>query len=101
MNRYYRQLRTNKNDVENSLKIGGILLNISSNLTKIGNNENNVSSNLNKIDENTSNLNKIDENKNNILSNLNQINDIKSILTLEIFKKHIVLKINHLNLTVI
>ena len=69
MNRYYRQLRTNKKDVENSLKIGGMLLNISSNLTKIGDNKTSISSNLKLINTNktdiSSNLGKINNNKSN------------------------------------
>ena len=79
---------------------------ISSNLGKIDTNKCDISSNLGKISDNkiniSSNLGKISDNKTNISSNLNHINDIKSILpALEIFKKPIVLKINHLNLIVI
>ena len=42
MDKYYQQLRTNEKDVENSLKIGSMLLDISSNLTKIEDNETNI-----------------------------------------------------------
>ena len=66
-------------------------------------NKNNISSNLGIINTNkgniSSNLGIVNTNKSNISSNLNEIKYIKSIFPkLEIFKKHIVLKINHLNL---
>ena len=56
MDKYYRQLRANKKDVQNSLKIGSMLLNISSILEKIDANTSNVSSSLGKIDANTCNV---------------------------------------------
>ena len=124
--RYWRKIESVENNIKNSIQISSILLklkeydeklgdlskignnenNISSNLDKIGNNENNISSNLGIINTNkndiSSNLGKISDNNTNISSNLNQINNIKSILpTLEIFKKNMVLKTNHLNLIVI
>ena len=101
------KIDTNKNNISSDLgKIDTNKNDISSNLGKIDINKNNISSNLeirntNKSDI-SSNLGKINNNENNISSNLNQINDIKSILpTLEILKKHIVLKTNHLDLIVI
>ena len=76
MDKYYRQLKTNKKDVENSLKIGCTLINISSNSEKIGNNENSISSNLGKIGNN----------ENSISSNLGKINNIKNDMSIKIKK---------------
>ena len=104
MDKYYRQLRTNKKDVGDSLKTGSMLLNISSNsskivdnetnissnLAKIGNNENSISSNSTKIGNNetniSSNLNKIGANESAISSNLTKLNNIKNDMNIKIKK---------------
>ena len=113
VDRYYRKIEDVENNIENAMQISGILLklkgydddlekindnenNISTNLSKISDNENNISTNLEKIEDSetniSTNLEKIDD-------NLEKINDIKSILPKsEIFKKHIILKINHFDL---
>ena len=80
VDRYWRKIESDENDIENSIQISGILLKLKeydeklSDLSKIGDNKNNISSNLGKIDTNknniSSNLGKIDTNKNNISSNL-------------------------------
>ena len=108
---YWRKIESIENDIENSMQISSNLLKLkgydkkSDDLSKIDTNKNNISSNLERIDTNknniASNLEQIDTNKDNISSNLNQIDDIKSIFPkLELFKKHVVLKTNHLNLIV-
>ena len=98
VDRYWRKIESVENDIENAMQISSILLKLKgyddklSDLSKIGNNENNISSNLGIINAN----------KSAILSNSEKISDIKSLLpTQELFKKHIVLKTNHLNLLVI
>ena len=88
VDRYWRNINDVVNDVENSMQISSILLELSeydeklSDLSKIGNNKNNISSNLGKIDANkndiSSNLGKIDTNKNNISSNLGKIDTNKN-----------------------
>ena len=99
VDRYWREIESVENDIENAMQISSILLklkgydnklddlskisdnenNISSNLSKIGDNENNISSNLSKIGDNenniSSNLSKIGDNENNISSNLSKIGD--------------------------
>ena len=112
VDRYWREIESVENDIENAMQISSILLklkgydnklddlskisdnenNISSNLSKIGDNENNISSNLSKIGDNenniSSNLKQISTNQNNISSNLSKINDIKEFLiSPEDFKK--------------
>ena len=104
VDRYFREIESVKNDIENAIQISSILLklkgcdeklddlskigdnenNISSNLSKIGDNENNISSNLSKIGNNenniSSNLSKIGNSENNISSNLEKIDNIKEFL---------------------
>ena len=112
VDRYYRKINDDENNIENAMQISSILLklkgydkklgelskigdnenNISSNLSKIGDNENNISSSLGKIGDNenniSSNLGKININENNISSNSGQINNIKEFLiSPENFKK--------------
>ena len=109
VDRYYRKIESVENDIENAMQISSILLKIKGydeklgDLSKIGDNENSISSNLGKIETNesniSSNLGKIGDNENSISSNLEQITDIKFLLPKsEILKKHILLKINHLDL---
>ena len=85
VDRYYREIEDVENDIENAMQISSILLKLKGyddDLEKIDTNENDISTNLEKIDD-----------------NLEKINDIKSILPKsEIFKKNIVLKINHFDL---
>ena len=95
VDRYYREIESVENDIENAIQIFSILLKLKGyddDLSKIDNNENNISSNLSKIEDNetniSSNLSKIEDNETNISSNLEKINDIKSILPKsKIFKK--------------
>ena len=99
VDRYWREIESVENDIENAMQISSILLklkaydnklsnlekisdnsnNISTNSGKIGDNENNISSNLSKIGDNenniSSNLKKIGDNENNISSNLSKIGD--------------------------
>ena len=87
VDRYWRQIESVENDIENSMQISGILLKLKGyddDLSKIRDNENNISSNLSKIGGNenniSSNLSKIGDNENNISSNLEKINNIKEFL---------------------
>ena len=56
VDRYFREIKSIKNDIENAIQISGILLKLKGydekldGLSKIGDNENNISSNLSKID---------------------------------------------------
>ena len=98
VDRYWRQIESVENDIENALQISGILLKLKGydekleGLSKIEDNENNISTNLSKIEDNenniTSNLGKIEDNENNISSNLSKIDNIKEFLiSHENFKK--------------
>ena len=104
VDRYWRQIESVENDIENAMQISGILLKLKGydekleGLSKIGDNENNISTNSGQISTNTgaissnsgqistntgaisTNLGKINDNLNNILSNLEKI---------DIFKKYI------------
>ena len=111
-NRYYRKIEDVENDIENAMQMSSILLKLKGydnkldDISKINYNENNIASNLSKIGNNESNipsnLGKIDTNESNISSNSGKITNIESLLpTRELFKKHIVLKTNHLNLLII
>ena len=111
------KISENNNKIDDLLEVDkNVKKDVSNNTTKIANilsnlgitdtNKSNISPNLGIMNTNinniSSNLGMMKTNKNDISSNLNQTNDIKSILpTLEILKKHIVLKINHLNSIVI
>ena len=85
VDRYWRQIESVENDIENAMQISSILLKLKGydeklgDLSKIGDNENNMSSNLSKIGDNenniSSNLTKIGDNENNISSNLTKIGD--------------------------
>ena len=110
VDRYWRQIESVENDIENAIQISGILLklkgydekleglskigdnesNISSNLSKIGDNESNISSNLSKIGDNenniSSNLSKISDNKDDISSNLSKIGDNKDDISTNLTK---------------
>ena len=81
VDRYWREIESVENDIENAMQISSILLKLKGyddDLEKINNNENNISSNLSKINNNETNIS----------SNLEKINDIKTILPKsEIFKK--------------
>ena len=84
VDRYWRKIEDIRNDVENSMKISGILLKLKGYDEKLGD--------LGKITTNegdiSSNLGKITTYEGDISSNLGKINDIKSPLpTSEIFKK--------------
>ena len=96
VDRYWRKIESDENDIENSIQISGILLKLKeydeklSDLSKIGDNKNNISSNLGKIDTNknniSSNLGKIDTNKNNISSNLGKIDTNKTNISSNLSK---------------
>ena len=70
VDRYWRQIESIENDIENCIQISSILLKLKGydkklgDLSKIGDNENDISSNLSKINDNgksiSSNLKKID-----------------------------------------
>ena len=70
VDRYWRQIESVENNIENAMQISGILLKLKeydnklSDFGKIEDNENNISSNLSKIEDNenniSSNLSKID-----------------------------------------
>ena len=103
VDRYWREIESVENDIENAMQISGILLklkgydddlskidtnenNISSNLGKIGDNENNISSNLSKIGDNINAIKLVNknsqDNRADISSNLSKINsNTKSIST--------------------
>ena len=90
MDKYYRQLKSVKDNVDNSLKIASMLLNISSNSTNIEDNEDTISSNLNKIGTNEADisytLEKIGTNETNISSNLIELNNIKNDMIIKVRK---------------
>ena len=83
IDRYWRQIESVENDIENAMQISSILLKLKgydnklSNLEKIGDNTDNISTNLGKINTNTdnisTNLGKINTNTDNISTNLGQI----------------------------
>ena len=110
MNYYRKPINKVIDDVKLKMQLGALTLKISENNNNIYSLlavdkiiKKDISSNSGKISTNvsdiSSNLKKITANEGNSSSNLEQITDIKSLLpTSEIFKKHIVLKINHLNL---
>ena len=106
VDRYWREIESVENDIENAMQISSILLKLKGydkkleGLSKISDNENDISSNLGKINTNTksistnsgqindnssfisSNLGKINGNSSDISSNLSKINDNeKSIST--------------------
>ena len=62
VDRYYRKIEGVENDIENSMQISSILLNLKENdkklegLLKIDINEGNISSNLSKIGDNENNI---------------------------------------------
>ena len=67
VDRYYREIESVENDIENAMQISSILLKLKgydNDLSKIDTNENNISSNLTKINDNensiSNNLGKID-----------------------------------------
>ena len=92
VDRYWREIESVENDIENAMQISGILLKLKGydkkleGLSKISDNENDISSNLGKINNNSStistNFKQITKNTGNISSNLKQINtNTKSIST--------------------
>ena len=92
VDRYWREIESVENDIENAMQISGILLKLKgydnklSDLEKISDNENDISSNLGKINNNSStistNFKQITKNTGNISSNLKQIStNTKSIST--------------------
>ena len=89
VDRYWREIESVENDIENAMQISGILLKLKgydNDLEKISDNENDISSNLGKINNNSStistNFKQITKNTGNISSNLKQIStNTKSIST--------------------
>ena len=102
VDRYWREIESVENDIENAMQISSILLklkgydddlskidtnenNISSNLGKIGNNENNISSNLSKIGDNINAIKLVNknsrDNRKDISSNLSKINDNEKFIS--------------------
>ena len=77
VDRYWRQIESVENNVENSMQIAGILLKLKGydqklgDLGKITTNEGNISSNLGKIDTNKNNIDEINSNLTNIDFNSN------------------------------
>ena len=107
VDRYCREIKSIKDDIENSLEISGILLKLkeydgkltgidtnegafSSNKDKISTNETAIASNLGKIGTNetniSSNLTKIGNNENNISSNLSKIGTNESAISSNLSK---------------
>ena len=96
VDRYWRQIESVENNIENAMQISGILLKLKGyddkldDLGKLGNNENNISSNLIKIGDNenniSSNLRKIDTNQNNISTNLGKIDTNESNISFNLGK---------------
>ena len=73
VDRYYREIESVENDIENAMQISSILLKLkeyNNDLLKIGTNKNNISSNLGKINNNSSDIS----------SNLGKINNIENDL---------------------
>ena len=92
VDRYWREIESVENDIENAMQISGILLKLKgydnklSDLEKISDNENDISSNLGKINNNSStistNFKQITKNTGNISTNSSQIStNTKSIST--------------------
>ena len=92
VDRYWRQIESVENDIENAMQIFGILLKLKENdkklegLSKIGDNENNISSNLSKINNNSStfstNFKQMSRNTGDISTNSGQIStNTRDILT--------------------
>ena len=77
VDRYWREIESVENDIENAMQISSILLKLKgyddklSNLEKIGDNSNNISSNSSQINTNTGNIS----------TNLSQISNIKNDLS--------------------
>ena len=100
VDRYYREIESVENDIENAILISSILLklkkydneidtnetNISTNLSKINNNETNISTNLSKINNNETNLSKMDTNETNISTNLSKIDDNETNISTNLSK---------------
>ena len=95
VDKYYRKIDNVENEIENSIQISGILLNLKgydekmSDLSKIGNNQKSINNNKNDITNNqksinnnkndiNNNKNDIDNNKNNITNNQKSINNNKN-----------------------
>ena len=81
VDRYWREIESIENDIENAMQISGILLKLKGyddDLSKIDDNENNISSNLEKINSHSStissNFRQTTRNANTISSNSTQIN---------------------------
>ena len=81
VDRYWREIETVENDIENAMQISSILLKLKgydNDLSKIDDNENNISSNLGKINRHSttisSNFRQTTRNANTISSNSTQIN---------------------------
>ena len=81
VDRYWREIESVENDIENGMQISGILLKLKgydNDLSKIDDNENNISSNLEKINSHSStissNFRQTTRNANTISSNSTQIN---------------------------
>ena len=97
VDRYWRQIESVENNIENAMQISGILLKLKgydeklSDLGKIQDNENNISSNLGIINTNegniSSNLGKINTNEGNISSILSKLNNMDIDVKKYIYKK--------------
>ena len=97
VDRYWRQIESVENNIENAMQISGILLKLKgydeklSDLGKIQDNENNISSNLGIINTNegniSSNLGKINTNEGNISSNSSKLNNMDIDVKKDIYKK--------------